>query len=77
LCSALTYLYNYEPPLAYRDIKSDNIIVTYYERGRVTVKLINFGLVKAAKLLKTFYGNFQTSTPEVLRGLSYNYRVDL
>ncbi|MBI2267202.1 MAG: protein kinase [Armatimonadetes bacterium] len=42
ICDLLAYLHNQNPPIIYRDLKPDNIIVT---RGEL-VKLIDFGIAR-------------------------------
>ena len=76
--SALIYLHTRDPPLAHRDIKPDNILVSYRARdlgdfgdsGRIEVKLGDFGLSKDDNLM-SICGSHKYLAPEVHKKQEY------
>ncbi len=66
LSSALEYLHNRNPSIGHRDIKPENILVVYRrEADRIYVKFADFGLSKAADILKTCCGTLPWAAPEI------------
>lgn len=61
----MEYLHNQQPSVGHRDIKPANILVV--ERGvdGIYVKFADFGLSKAADILKTFCGSLAWAAPEI------------
>lgn len=74
----MIYLHTRDPPLAHRDIKPDNILVSYRARdsgdfgdsGRIEVKLGDFGLSKDDNLL-SICGSHKYLAPEVHKKQEY------
>lgn len=66
LSSALEYLHNRNPSIGHRDIKPENILVVH-RRGAdgIYVKFADFGLSKAADILKTCCGTLLWAAPEI------------
>lgn len=58
LCEVLHYLHTLTPPIVYRDLKPDNVMI---ESETDTVKLIDFGIARRLKMEKT--GTFAIGTP--------------
>lgn len=56
LFSALKYLHNRKPSIGHRDIKPENILVKSRGADGICVKFADFGLFKAADVLKTCCG---------------------
>jgi TolB-like protein len=72
--------------LVHRDIKPANLILTTDEKGRVTVKVVDFGLVKTAAEQNddsaisdpgTFLGTARYASPEQFSGGKIDARSDL
>ena len=56
LSSALEYLHNRNPSIRHRNIKPENILVKGRGADGICVKFTDFGLSKAADVLKIYYG---------------------
>ncbi|KAL8927683.1 MAG: hypothetical protein Q9172_001243 [Xanthocarpia lactea] len=66
LSSALEYLHNRNPSIGHRDIKPENILVVHRrEADGIYVKFADFGLSKAADILKTCCGTLPWAAPEI------------
>lgn len=65
LSSALEYLHNRNPSIGHRDIKPENILVVRREADSIYVKFADFGLSKAADILKTNRGSLEWQAPEI------------
>ena len=76
----------YRQNLVHRDIKPDNLMVVFGEAGKVTVKVIDFGLAKALRAPVSegnpseagmFFGSPGFSSPEQCSGEEADIRSDL
>ena len=74
----------YRKNLIHRDIKPANLMVTFDEEGEVTVKVIDYGLVRRAQAPGTgkpeaerFIGTPQFASPEQCAGKEVDIRADL
>jgi eukaryotic-like serine/threonine-protein kinase len=76
----------YKSGLVHRDIKPGNLMVAFGEQGKVTVKVIDFGLARSLRLPDlfpnehhpgAFYGTPQFASPEQCRGKEIDIRSDL
>jgi non-specific serine/threonine protein kinase len=76
----------YRLNLVHRDIKPDNLMVVFGEAGKVTVKVIDFGLAKALRAplsegnlseVGVFFGTPRFSSPEQCSGEEVDIRSDL
>ena len=65
LSSALEYLHNRNPSIGHRDIKPENILVERRGEDGIRVKFADFGLSKAADVLKTCCGTLLWAAPEI------------
>ena len=65
LSSALEYLYNRNPSIGHRNIKPENILVKIREADGIYIKFVDFGLSKAADVLKTCCGTPLWAAPEI------------
>ena len=65
LSSALEYLHNRNPSIGHRDIKPENILVKRRGADGICVKFADFGLSKAADVLKTYCGTLLWAAPEI------------
>ncbi|KAL8678787.1 MAG: hypothetical protein Q9186_004897 [Xanthomendoza sp. 1 TL-2023] len=65
LSSALEYLHNRNPSIGHRDIKPENILVKWRGADGIYVKFADFGLSKAADILKTCCGTLLWAAPEI------------
>lgn len=65
LSSALEYLHNRNPSIGHRDIKPENILVKRRGADGICVKFADFGLSKAADILKTCCGTLLYAAPEI------------
>lgn len=65
LSSALEYLHNRNPSIGHRDIKPENVLVQGRGANGIRVKFGDFGLSKAADVLKTRCGTMLWAAPEV------------
>ncbi|KAF2844174.1 kinase-like protein, partial [Plenodomus tracheiphilus IPT5] len=72
LLSALQYLHGQNPPIGHRDIKPDNILLSYRRSSGIYVKFADFGLAKAADYLKTFCGSLSWAAPEIYNKIPDN-----
>ena len=63
--SALTYLHGQKPPIVYRDIKPDNILVQHRCDGDIYVKFGDYGLSKESRDLTTMCGSLRYLAPEI------------
>ena len=65
LSLALEYLHNQNPSIGHRDIKPENILVERRGADGIRVKFADFGLSKAADVLKTCCGTLLYTAPEI------------
>ena len=65
LSSALEHLHNRNPSIGHRDIKPENILVKGRGADGICVKFADFGLSKAADVLKTCCGTLLWAAPEI------------
>ena len=65
LSSALEHLHNQNPPIGHRDIKPENILIKGRTADGICVKFADFGLSKAADVLKTCCGTLLWAAPEI------------
>ena len=65
LSSALEHLHNRKPSIGHRDIKPENILVKERGPDGICVKFADFGLSKAADMLKTCCGTLLWAAPEI------------
>lgn len=65
LSSALEYLHNRNPSIGHRDIKPENILVERRGADGIYVKFADFGLSRAADVLKTCCGTLLHAAPEI------------
>lgn len=71
LSSALEYLHNQNPSIGHRDIKIENILVVHRtDTNGILVKFADFGLSKAADVLKTCCGTLFWAAPEIYSKLA-------
>lgn len=73
---AVKYLHSQSPRIVHRDIKSENLLLD----DHFNVILTDFGIANYEDnqgLLKTMCGSSEYMAPEVLKGKSYDYRVDI
>jgi serine/threonine-protein kinase Chk2 len=76
LCSALDYLHDRERPIAHRDIRPDNVIITYDGHNNLkSVKLVGFAM--ATERFDPFCGILEWAAPEILLRNAYDQRVDV
>lgn len=78
ICDIFDYLHNLNPPIIYRDLKPDNIIIdTFTDR----VKLIDFGVAKVFKKGQEsdggHFGSVLTASPEHYGGSQTDCRSDI
>ncbi len=74
LLSALVYLHGRNPPIAHRDIKSDNILVQRREASGIFVKFGDFGLSRESResgQWKTICGTWKYAAQEILEEMSH------
>jgi len=70
----MLYLHTFDPPIIHRDLKTQNLLVDEYGRG----KLCDFGLSREmASTTMSRLGTIQYSAPETLRGEHYGEAVDM
>ncbi|MEQ8172514.1 MAG: serine/threonine-protein kinase [Candidatus Eremiobacterota bacterium] len=77
ICNILDYLHNLKPPLIYRDLKPDNIMV---ENNTGNIKIIDFGVARFLKEGKNTDGDFGsvvTASPEHYGGGKTDARSDI
>ncbi|MEQ8187900.1 MAG: serine/threonine-protein kinase [Candidatus Eremiobacterota bacterium] len=77
ICNILDYLHNLKPPLIYRDLKPDNIMV---ENNTGNIKIIDFGVARFFKEGKTTdcdFGSVVTASPEHYGGGKTDARSDI
>ena len=74
----------YREGLVHRDIKPANLMVAFEEDGEVTVKVIDYGLVRRAQMARTgkpvaekFIGTSHFASPEQCAGKEADIRSDL
>ncbi|KAK3336820.1 kinase-like domain-containing protein [Cercophora scortea] len=65
LSSALEYPHNQKPSIGHRDIKPENVLVSERTVNGIRVKFGDFGLSKAADVLKTCCGTTLYAAPEI------------
>ncbi|KAL9009200.1 MAG: hypothetical protein Q9173_005748, partial [Seirophora scorigena] len=65
ISSALEYLHNRNPSIGHRDIKPENILVERRGADGICVKFADFGLSKAADVLKTCCGTLLYTALEI------------
>ncbi|KAL8771399.1 MAG: hypothetical protein Q9194_004890 [Teloschistes cf. exilis] len=65
LSSALEYLHDRNPSIRHRDIKPENILVKWRGADGIYVKFADFGLSKAAEILKTCCGTLLRAAPDI------------
>ena len=73
-----------ENNIIHRDLKLENILIKYKDKGKkeYTVKLTDYGVSKRlftlSKKCNTHIGTITTMAPEILEGKNeYNYKCDL
>lgn len=80
LCDVLAYLHNRKPPIIYRDLKPDNIML---KRNDNILYLIDFGIAKASAEDKkdnkseTTFASFGYASPEQCAGRTCDARSDI
>ena len=77
ICNILDYLHNLKPPLIYRDLKPDNIML---ENNTGNIKIIDFGVARFLKEGKSTDGDFGsviTASPEHYGGGKTDGRSDI
>ena len=83
ISEALRHLHKLRPPIAHRDIKPDNVLMTPSGQ-RIVTKLTDFGVSKIASTIqqmKTCVGTMAFMAPEVFRAWNneaiYTVKVDI
>lgn len=75
ICSGLSYLHLNN--IIHRDLKSSNILIDSYNN----IKLIDFGVSKILNnymtFTKSFVGTPQCMSPEIMKNLYYDHKVDI
>jgi serine/threonine protein kinase len=77
ICNILDYLHNLKPPLIYRDLKPDNIML---ENNTGNIKIIDFGVArffKEGKSTDCDFGSVITASPEHYGGGKTDGRSDI
>jgi serine/threonine protein kinase len=72
IVSALKYCHS--KGIIHRDIKAENILCSLDQK---TVKLCDFGLATYSPSSTQLCGTYQYLAPEIVLGITYNYKVDL
>ena len=80
ICEGMNYLHSLKPPLAHRDLRSPNVLLSsldYTSRDPVA-KVADFGLtVASSSRLKESLGTWQWMAPETFKGENYTEACDL
>jgi len=70
----MLYLHTFDPPIIHRDLKTQNLLVDEFGRG----KLCDFGLSREiVSTTMSRLGTIQYSAPETLRGEHYGEAIDM
>ena len=75
---SMAYLHN-QIKICHRDLKSNNIMVYYDKNKNINIKIIDFGFscyINNNKM-NEILGTINYSAPELLKGLNYNYKIDI
>ena len=76
---SMTYLHN-KIKICHRDLKSNNIMVYYDKNKNINIKIIDFGFscyINNNNKMNEILGTINYSAPELLKGLNYNYKIDI
>ncbi|PON23257.1 period-4 [Trichoderma gamsii] len=65
---ALTYLHSSDPQIVHRDIKPNNILISYRRPNDIFIKLADFGIAHEGGTLMTMCGTYCYIAPEIYVG---------
>ena len=76
---SISYLHN-QIKICHRDLKSNNIMVYFDKNKNIKIKIIDFGFscyINNNNKMNEILGTINYSAPELLKGLSYNHKIDI
>ena len=71
ICKGLKYIHAHG--IIHRDLKPDNIFIN----EKNNIKIGDFGISKNSPYAYSCTGSFKYMSPEMIKGIKYNYKVDL
>lgn len=78
MIKGLSFLHQYG--IIHRDIKHTNTLVNRNHKGKISIKIIDFGLSKVMGMNETtseHYGSLSFKAPELIMGKPYSFGVDV
>eukprot|EP00696_Hemimastix_kukwesjijk_P005983 gnl/Hemi2/17591_TR5803_c0_g1_i1.p1 gnl/Hemi2/17591_TR5803_c0_g1~~gnl/Hemi2/17591_TR5803_c0_g1_i1.p1 ORF type:complete len:280 (+),score=91.47 gnl/Hemi2/17591_TR5803_c0_g1_i1:82-921(+) len=75
MASAMVYMHSFNPPIAHRDLKTENVLLD--SDGKVKVCDFGFAKVREKSVMGTFCGSISYIAPEVVTDMGYTEKADV